>query len=250
LPGPWLVRRALDLASDRAGRNGTCVVSIRRSHHIACLAAYLKPVADRGLMVLLSCSDPTARGVAPHGGRAQVMTPNPIAAAWPTAGEPVILDVSMSITTNGLTKRLATEGRKLPGRWALDPEGNPTDDPGDPAKPGMTIEQAATNLGVTIMASDEHGVPRLIRAIVPRPGMRVRPRFTSSSRVISAPARPLAFSPMSFFSLPTQTTANMSPPMPTIIGSTTVSTAAAVTAASIALPPRCSTARAADVASG
>lgn len=50
---------------------------------------------------------------------------------------------------------------------------NPPIDPGlptDPGKPVITIEQAATNLGVTIMASDERGVPRLIRAIVPRPG--------------------------------------------------------------------------------
>jgi LDH2 family malate/lactate/ureidoglycolate dehydrogenase len=129
LPGPWLVRRGLAIASERARTNGTCAVSIRRSHHIACLGAYLKPIADQGLMVLLSSSDPTGLGVAPHGGRTQVMTPDPIAAAWPTAGEPVIIDVSMSITTNGLTKRLAGEGRKFPGLWALDAQGAPTDDP-------------------------------------------------------------------------------------------------------------------------
>jgi L-lactate dehydrogenase len=129
LPGPWLVRRALGLASERARRNGTCAVAIRRSHHIACLAAYLKPVADQGLMVILTTSDPVATGVAPHGGRAQVITPDPIAAAWPTAGQPVILDVSMSITTNGLTRRLAAEGRKFPGLWAVDAAGTPTDDP-------------------------------------------------------------------------------------------------------------------------
>jgi LDH2 family malate/lactate/ureidoglycolate dehydrogenase len=129
LPGPWLVRRALDVAMERARRNGTCAVAIRRSHHIACLGAYLKPVADQGLMVILTTSDPVATGVAPHGGRAQVITPDPIAAAWPTAGEPVILDVSTSITTNGLTKRLAGEGRKFPGLWAVDASGTPTDDP-------------------------------------------------------------------------------------------------------------------------
>jgi LDH2 family malate/lactate/ureidoglycolate dehydrogenase len=129
LPGPWLVRRAIALASERARRNGTCAVSIRRSHHIASLAAYLRPVAEEGLMVLLTCSDPTALGVAPHGGRTQVMTPNPVAAAWPTAGAPVLLDVSMSITTNGLTRRLASEGKRFPGRWALDGAGEPTDDP-------------------------------------------------------------------------------------------------------------------------
>jgi LDH2 family malate/lactate/ureidoglycolate dehydrogenase len=129
LPGPWLVRQGLQVAMERARRQGTCAVSIRRSHHIACLGAYLRPVAEQGLMVMLTSSDPTAQGVAPHGGRAQVMTPDPIAAAWPTAGAPVILDVSTSITTNGLTKRLAAEGKRFPGLWALDATGAPTDDP-------------------------------------------------------------------------------------------------------------------------
>ena len=44
--------------------------------------------------------------------------------------------------------------------------------------------------------------------------------------------------------------ANMSPPMPVIMGSTTLSMAAVVTAASIALPPRWSTANPAPVARG
>lgn len=129
LPGAWLVRRAIDLAVARAATNGTCSVAIRRSHHIGCLAAYLKPVTDRGLMVLITCSDPAAKGVAPHGGRRDVMTPNPIAAGWPTAGDPVMIDVSMSITSNALTKRTANEGRKFPGKWVVDGAGNPTDDP-------------------------------------------------------------------------------------------------------------------------
>lgn len=129
LPGPWLVRRALDLAVERTQKSGTCSVAIRRSHHIGCLAAYLQNVAERGFLVMLTCSDPAAKGVAPHGGRRDVMTPNPLAAAWPTGGDPVILDVSMSITTNGLTRRLATEGRKFPGHWLVDGNGDPTNDP-------------------------------------------------------------------------------------------------------------------------
>jgi L-lactate dehydrogenase len=129
LPGPWLVVRALALATERARRNGVCTVVIRRSHHLACLAAYLRPVAEQGLMVLLTCSDPSVGGVAPHGGRRSVYTPDPIAAAWPTDGDPVVLDVSMSITTNGLTKRLKAEGRRFPGLWAVDGDGRPTDDP-------------------------------------------------------------------------------------------------------------------------
>jgi LDH2 family malate/lactate/ureidoglycolate dehydrogenase len=129
LPGPFLVRRALDLACARASLHGTCSVAIRRSHHAAALAAYLRPVAERGLLALVTCSDPGIRGVVPHGGRRDVMTPNPIAAAWPTDGAPVVLDVSTSITTHGLTRRLAREGGRFPGTWAIDADGRPTDDP-------------------------------------------------------------------------------------------------------------------------
>lgn len=129
LPGPWLTRRAIALATERARRNGTGTVAIRRSHHIACLAAYLQRVAEGGQMIVLTCSDPNVSSVAPHGGRTEVFTPNPIAAAWPTGGEPVILDMSASITTNALTKRLRIEGRRFPGAWALTPAGVPTDDP-------------------------------------------------------------------------------------------------------------------------
>ena len=129
LPGPWLTLRALDLAAARAKQNGTCTVVIRRSHHIACLAAYLKRVTDQGLMVLLTCSDPTVAGVAPHGGRRNVYTPNPLAAGWPTDGDPVLLDISMSITTIGLARRLLAEGGRFPGPWGVDAAGHPTDDP-------------------------------------------------------------------------------------------------------------------------
>jgi L-lactate dehydrogenase len=130
LPGPWLTVQAIDLATARARIHGTGTVSVRRSHHIACLAAYLQRVTEQGLMIVLTCSDPNVSSVAPHGGRGDVFTPNPLAAAWPTEGDPVIIDISMSVTTNALTKRLHTEGKKFPGRWALTPDGAPTDDPG------------------------------------------------------------------------------------------------------------------------
>lgn len=130
LPGVWLTAKALELAAERAATYGTCTVAIRRSHHIACLAAYFKPITDRGLMGMVISSGPETAGVVPHGGKGTgTHTPNPIAAAWPTKGDPVMIDVSMSITTHGLTGRYNKEGRKLPGQWILDGNGNPSDDP-------------------------------------------------------------------------------------------------------------------------
>lgn len=129
LPGVWLTRKALDLACDRARINGVCVVAIRRSHHIACLAAYLSRATDQGLMAFIASSDPSDASVAPYGGTQPVFTPDPMAVGIPTGGDPILIDMSASITTNGLSARLRSEGKPYPGMWALDADGNPTSDP-------------------------------------------------------------------------------------------------------------------------
>lgn len=149
LPGPWLVCRAIDLACGRAARHGVVTVAIRRSHHTACLAAYLQRATARNLVVLLASSDSSDALVAPHGGARPVYAPNPIAVGWPTGGAPVLLDISTSITSYGLAKRQHQRGEKLPGDWAIDNQGNPTDDPGamftDP--PGALLPVGGTDHG-------------------------------------------------------------------------------------------------------
>ncbi len=129
LPGPWLTLRAIDDAIARAQRCGTGTVVIRRSHHIACLAAYLTRATDRGYVLLLACSDPNGASVAPHGGLMPIFTPDPLAFGVPTSADPVLVDVSASLTTNGMTARLHKHGRTLPHRWLLDARGEATNDP-------------------------------------------------------------------------------------------------------------------------
>jgi L-lactate dehydrogenase len=129
LPGPWLTLRAVDEAIARAQQCGTGTVVIRRSHHIACLATYLGRATERGFVLLVSCSDPNSASVAPHGGLQPVFTPDPLAFGVPTSGDPVLIDLSASLTTNGMTARLHKHGRKLAHPWLLDAEGRATDDP-------------------------------------------------------------------------------------------------------------------------
>lgn len=129
LPGPWLVVRAMQACAAMARTYGTGTVVLRRSHHIAALTAYLKRATDQGLLMLLYCSDRNSASVAPYGGRDPVFTPNPMAFGIPTGGEPILIDVSCSITTNGMSGRLAKEGKRFPGNWLLDDKGEPTDDP-------------------------------------------------------------------------------------------------------------------------
>lgn len=129
LPGVWLTDLAVRTAAERARTHGLCAISIRRSHHIACLATFLPAATDQGLMAIIASSDPSDAHVAPFGGKAAVFTPDPIAIGIPTQGDAIWIDISASITTAGMSARLRREGGKFPGQWALDAQGQPSNDP-------------------------------------------------------------------------------------------------------------------------
>ncbi|MET0962910.1 MAG: Ldh family oxidoreductase [Noviherbaspirillum sp.] len=129
LPGAWLTARAVDLAVARVATYGTVTISISESGHIGALAAYLTRATDKGYMVMLASSTPTTSGVAPYGGTRPLFTPNPYAAGIPTDGDPILLDISASITTLNKAKQLSREGRLFEQPWVMDANGNPTADP-------------------------------------------------------------------------------------------------------------------------
>ncbi len=147
LPGPWLVRRAIASAQERLAKHPVVTVAIQQSHHIGCLQAYLKPVTDAGFLILLSCSDPANRAVAPHGGVAPRFSPDPFAVGIPTNGEPVLIDISTSTTANGLCNRLVAAGEKLPGPWLVDREGNSSNDPQILREGGSLLPLGGLDLG-------------------------------------------------------------------------------------------------------
>jgi LDH2 family malate/lactate/ureidoglycolate dehydrogenase len=204
LPGVWLTSRAVDTALERAADYGTATVVIRNSHHIACLATFLEPATARGRMVLIASSDPSARSVAPHGGTRAVFTPNPIAVGIPTPGDPILIDTSTSVTTNGMSGRLEREGRRFPHPWLLDAAGEPTDDPAVlSAEPPGTILPAGgldhghKGYGLALMVEAlTQGLGGFGRADEPQGlgcfGVRAgpRPRGLRRSRRLHPPDRP------------------------------------------------------------
>lgn len=121
--------RALELAYERVRKHPVVCGAVARSHHIASLSSYLLEPASRGLLCVLTTSDPAAKTVAPFGGREPLVTPNPIAMAIPTGSDPILVDMSTSATANGVVQLYRSRGRKLPGDWLLDSAGRPTDDP-------------------------------------------------------------------------------------------------------------------------
>jgi LDH2 family malate/lactate/ureidoglycolate dehydrogenase len=129
LPGLWTTSLATTEAIARAERFGIGAIALRRSHHIACLAAFLEEPARAGYLILVLSSDPGESRVAPFGGVTPVLMPDPIAAGIPRRPDPILIDVSTSITTMGMVGRARNEGRKLAGKWLQDAQGNATDDP-------------------------------------------------------------------------------------------------------------------------
>lgn len=139
LPGAWLIHQAIDTALERIAQHGVVTVAIANSHHTGALATYLPRLTERGLLVQLVNSGPAATGVAPFGGTQALLTPNPIAAGIPTPGAPILLDISSSITTLNSARQLAARGERFPAMWAMDAQGQPSDDPAVVISGGGTL---------------------------------------------------------------------------------------------------------------
>jgi LDH2 family malate/lactate/ureidoglycolate dehydrogenase len=131
LLGPYCVSRALECAAKGATAQGIGIAVVRRASHIGCLAAYLKPYTDQGLVAMVYSSDPSVGLVCAHGGIDPIYTPNPIAAGIPTQGEPILLDVSMSTITLGLVGQCRDAGSRLPHPVLVSNDGQLSDDPVD-----------------------------------------------------------------------------------------------------------------------
>lgn len=149
LPGPWLVNHALELCFSRISQQPTVTVVIRKSHHIACLGSYLKRITDKGLIGIILSSDPNHASVAPFGSFEPRYSPNPIAAGIPTLGDPILIDMSVSSTANGVVAKYLEEGKTLPHQWLLNNKGEATNDPKQffTSPPGSILPLGGQDLG-------------------------------------------------------------------------------------------------------
>jgi (2R)-3-sulfolactate dehydrogenase (NADP+) len=115
--------------AERAPKTGIAAASIARSHHSGVAGHQVEPLADAGLIALYFGNGPAA--IAPWGGKRAVFGTNPIAFACPRKdAPPLIIDVSLSKVARGRINLAKQKGETIPEGWALDPDGEPTTDPG------------------------------------------------------------------------------------------------------------------------
>src|SRR5213075_1276599 len=82
---------AVDKAMEICGRNGVAVVCANNTWFSGRLAYYVERAARRGY-IAMHTTNSTAR-VAPHGGIDRIMGTNPIAIAFPSADDPLVIDL-------------------------------------------------------------------------------------------------------------------------------------------------------------
>jgi L-lactate dehydrogenase len=129
LPGCWVMGRAMEVAMDRAQSFGTASVAIGNSHHFGGLVTHLMAVAERRLAAVVFTSAPGVATVAPFGGAAPVLSPAPVGAVMPTGGDPVIVDISASISTNNMAFALMRQGQTYDTDCLVGPDGAASRDP-------------------------------------------------------------------------------------------------------------------------
>jgi L-2-hydroxycarboxylate dehydrogenase (NAD+) len=118
---------AIDKAMEICGKNGVAVVAANNTWFSGRLAYYVERAARRGY-VALHTTNSTAR-VAPYGGIERLMGTNPIAIAFPSEDDPLVIDIGTSATTWGDVVLARTKGEPLPTDVAVDAAGRPTTDP-------------------------------------------------------------------------------------------------------------------------
>jgi LDH2 family malate/lactate/ureidoglycolate dehydrogenase len=149
-PGQYVIARAIDWALPRAAEQGIAAVTVRRSHHIGCLAALALRAVDKGFVALIANSDPAGARVAPYGGREALFTPDPFALGYPGTPNPVLVDICASITTTSMTREKVARGERFDQPWLLDADGAPTTDP-------RVLEHTTPRGSLQLVGGQDHG---------------------------------------------------------------------------------------------
>jgi LDH2 family malate/lactate/ureidoglycolate dehydrogenase len=125
--GMITLHHAANAAIAKAAKHGMALVGVANSWTSGRSAYYVEMIARADLVGIHSVS--AHAQVAPPGGRKAALGTNPIAFGFPTAGEPLIIDLGTSafmFTDLMFRERVGT---LLPEGTAIDAEGRPTRDP-------------------------------------------------------------------------------------------------------------------------
>ncbi len=127
--GHLVMKRAADIAIEKARATGIAWVGSRLSNHAGPASLYASmPLAHDMLGLYFAVGN--ANHLPPWGGLDMLLSTNPIAAAIPAGEEkPIVLDMATTVAAYGKVKTKALLGEMMPEGWMVDRDGKPLTDP-------------------------------------------------------------------------------------------------------------------------
>jgi (2R)-3-sulfolactate dehydrogenase (NADP+) len=134
-----------------AKEQGTCALSIAHAYTPTAMGFFTDQIAKAGLFGLGMTNAPAC--VAPPGGNQAVLGTNPIAMSIPAreGGVAFQFDQSTTVVIIGKIRIAAAAGEKIPLDWAVDANGQPTDDPNEALKGSLAFSGGYKGYGYSLM---------------------------------------------------------------------------------------------------
>lgn len=112
----------------RAKEFGISIAAVTNSHHAGVLVDHFRPLKKVGMVGIGFSNVPAVMPVA--NGNHAILGTNPIAAFFPRKNnQPLLIDLSLSEIARGKLVIAKNKKQEIPLGWALDKDGNPTNDP-------------------------------------------------------------------------------------------------------------------------
>ena len=127
--GHLVMKRAAELAIEKAHQCGVAWVGTQRSNHAGPAQLYPRMAAAQNMIGLYFCVG-NANLLPPWGGTEALLSTNPIAIAVPgSRQEAIVLDMATTNTAFGKIRLKAQQGEPMPEGWMIDRQGKPLTDP-------------------------------------------------------------------------------------------------------------------------
>jgi LDH2 family malate/lactate/ureidoglycolate dehydrogenase len=127
--GHLIMKKAADLAVEKARHTGVAWVGARMSNHAGPAGIYARMPLAHG-MVGIYMAVGSANHMPPWGGTDMLLSTNPIAIAVPGRSRPpIVLDMATTNAAYGKVKAKAQRGEMMPEGWMVGRDGKPLLDP-------------------------------------------------------------------------------------------------------------------------
>jgi LDH2 family malate/lactate/ureidoglycolate dehydrogenase len=149
--------KAIQIAMEKARECGLGSVGIKNSNHFGVAAFFaMKALTANFIGLAITNASPA---IAPYGAKTALLGTNPIAVAIPARRQrPVVLDMASSVVARGKIRLALLAGERIPPHWALDDQGQPTEDPKSALKGTMTPVGGPKGAGLSLIIDLLSGV--------------------------------------------------------------------------------------------